>query len=291
VTGFVWQKYTNDMPDWLQRDPMNPKPGFVFPEAEQMQVELSYQQQTDNGWIYGWYFNSVLRQKFDYTKYPFDQVNVWVRLWHSEIGGNVILTPDLRSYDTLVPGDFPGIELQDFVLEGWDVTGTYFSYRHNKYISNLGLNELERERTVPELYFNIAMTRAFLNAFIMNFITITVVAILLFAVLTTIRRDKGKNDLLGFNVSAVLGFCAALFFVVILAHTSLRETLSAQKLVYLEYYFFVMYFTFLGVSINAIVAASDIGHRMIRYGDNLIARLLYWPLLSFSLLVVTLKIF
>lgn len=291
VTGLIWQKYNNDMPDWLRPNPQAPEPGFILPEAEQVTVELAYKHQTDNGWVYGWYFNTVLRQKFDYTKYPFDQVNVWVRMWHSKIERGVILIPDLRAYETLVPSDLPGLELQDFVLEGWDVTATYFSYHQNKYSTDLGLETLERKRVVPELYFNISMTRAFLNAFIMNFTTISVVAFLLFAVLFTIRTDKKKTDLLGFSVAAVLGFCAALFFVVILAHTSLRESLAAQRLVYLEYYFFIMYFTFLGVSINAIVAASDFDHPILRHGDNLISRLLYWPLLSLSLLVVTLKIF
>ena len=291
ITGYIWQKYTDDMPQWLQRDPDKPKPGFIFPEAEQLNVEYRYKRPTSEGWLYGWYFNAVVRQEFDYTKYPFDREVVWLRMWHSEIGRGVILTPDLSAYDTLVQGDFPGLELQDFVLEGWDVTGTYFSYRDNQYNTSFGIDDLERSRNVPELYFNIAMSRAFLNAFIMNFITISVVAFLLFAVLFTIRTDMAKTDLLGFSVSAVLGFCAALFFVVILAHTSLRETLAAQSLVYLEYYFFVMYAAFLGVSVNAIVAASDVTHPILRHGDNLIARLLYWPLLSFSLLVVTLMIF
>lgn len=291
VTGFIWQKYDHDMPQWLQRDVDDTEPGFILPEAEQVDVEFLYRRPAGNGWVYGWYFNAVLRQEFDYTKYPFDQENAWVRIWHSEIGRGVILTPDLRSYSTLVPEDFPGLELQDFVLEGWEVAGTYFSYRHNNYNTTLGMDDFRGKRNVPELYFNIALTRTFLNAFIMNFITITVVAFLLFAVLYTIRTDKKKTELLGFSVSAVLGFCAALFFVVILAHTSLRETLAAQSLVYLEYYFFVMYAAFLGVSVNAIVAASDVDHPLLRHGDNLIARLLYWPLLSFSLLVVTLVIF
>jgi hypothetical protein len=297
VTGFIWQKYNNDLPGWLQRGANDTDPGFILPEAEQVEIEFRYRRPVADGWVYGWYFSAVLRQEFDYTKYPFDQENAWVRLWHSDIGRGVILTPDFISYDTLVPAALPGLELQDFVLEGWDVAATYFSYRHNDYMTNFGIetnlgsDNFERRRTVPELYFNMAMKRQFLNAFIMNFITITVVAFLLFAVLYTIRTDKVNTDLLGFNVSAVLGFCAALFFVVILAHTSLRESLSAQSLVYLEYYFFVMYAAFLGVSVNAIIAASDIKHPILRFGDNLAARLVYWPLLSFSLLVVTLVIF
>ncbi len=43
--------------------------------------------------------------------------------------------------------------------------------------------------------------------------------------------------------------------------------------------------------INAIVVASDLPHRVIRVGDNLVARLLFWPLLSFALLLATLMIF
>jgi hypothetical protein len=291
VTGFVWQKYDHDLPGWLQRDKDDVKPGFILPEAEQVDIEFRYRRAAGDGWVYGWYFNAVLRQQFDYTKYPFDQEIVWIRIWHSDFGRGVILTPDLRSYSTLAPSKFPGLELQDFVLEGWDLAGTYFSFRHNDYNTDFGMDEFRGGHEVPELYFNIALKREFLNAFIMNFITITVVAFLLFAVLYTIRTDKTKTDLLGFNVSAVLGFCAALFFVVILAHTSLRETLAAQSLVYLEYYFFVMYAAFLGVSVNAIMAASDVEHPLLRLGDNLIARLAYWPLLSFSLLVVTLIIF
>lgn len=291
VTGFIWQKYKHDLPPWLQRDAEDTDPGFILPEAEQVEIEFRYRRPIADGWVYGWYFSAVLRQEFDYTKYPFDQENAWVRIWHSDIGRGVILIPDFMSYDTLVPEAKPGLEIQDFVLEGWTVAATYFSFRHNNYMTNFGIDSFERQRTIPELYFNIAMKRQFLNAFIMNFITITVVAFLLFSVLYTIRTDKVKTDLLGFNVSAVLGFCAALFFVVILAHTSLRETLSAQSLVYLEYYFFVMYAAFLGVSVNAIVTASDIRHPLLRFGDNLAARLLYWPLLSFSLLVVTLVIF
>jgi hypothetical protein len=82
-----------------------------------------------------------------------------------------------------------------------------------------------------------------------------------------------------------------LFFVVIVAHTSLRESLAAQSLVYLEYYFFVMYVAFLGVSINAIMVASNSGLRVIQIGDNLVARLVFWPLVSFSILVITLILF
>ena len=291
ITGFVWQTYDDSMPDWLQRDETDVEPGFIFPESEQTNVEFRYRRAAGDGWTYGWYFSAVLRQEFDYGKYPFDLENVWIRMWHSEVGRNVILVPDLDSYTTLVPEKRPGLESQDFVLEGWNVSGSYFSYRNNIYNTNFGIEGYTGNQKFPELYFNIELTRSFLNAFIMNFIALTVAAVLLYAVLFTIRTRKEKLGLLGFNVSGVLGFCAALFFVVILAHTSLRQSLASPTLVYLEYYYFVMYAAFLGVSINAIIVASDLPHRVIRVGDNLVARLLFWPMLSFALLVTTLVIF
>ena len=291
ITGFVWQTYDDSMPDWLQRDENDVEPGFIFPESEQTNIEFRYRRPSVDGWTYGWYFSAVLRQEFDYGKYPFDLENVWIRMWHSEVGRNVILVPDLDSYTTLVPEKRPGLESQDFVLEGWNVTGSYFSYRNNTYNTNFGIEGYTGNQEFPELYFNIELTRSFLNAFIMNFIALTVAAVLLYAVLFTIRTRKEKLGLLGFNVSGVLGFCAALFFVVILAHTSLRQSLASPTLVYLEYYYFVMYAAFLGVSINAIVVASDLPHRIVRVGDNLVARLLFWPLLSLALLFTTLWIF
>ena len=291
ITGFVWQTYDDSMPDWLQRDENDQEPGFIFPESEQTDVEFRYRRPAADGWTYGWYFSAVLRQEFDYRKYPFDLENVWIRMWHNEVGKNVILVPDLHSYYTLVPEWRPGLEFQDFVLEGWNVSDTYFSYRKNIYNTNFGIEGYTGNQKFPELYFNIELTRSFLNAFIMNFIALSVAAVLLYAVLFTIRTRKKKLGLLGFNVSGVLGFCAALFFVVILAHTSLRQSLASPTLVYLEYYYFVMYAAFLGVSINAIVVASDLPHRVIRVGDNLVARLLFWPLLSFALLLATLMIF
>jgi hypothetical protein len=291
ITGFVWQKYDDDLPEWLRATADKEGGGFIFPESEQTNVELRYHRRFDHGWTYGWYFNAVLRQEFDYGKYPFDLENVWIRMWHSEVGRNVVLVPDMGSYKTLVPAKFPGLELQDFVLEGWDVSGTYFSYRLNSYNTNFGIDGYAGSQDFPELYFNVELSRSFLNAFIMNFITLSVAAVLLYAVQFTIRTRKEKLGLLGFNVSGVLGFCAALFFVVILAHTSLRQSLASPTLVYLEYYYFVMYAAFLVVSINAIMVASDTLHSWIRIGDNLVARLLFWPLLSFGLLLTTLVIF
>ena len=109
--------------------------------------------------------------------------------------------------------------------------------------------------------------------------------------LWTVRVNPDSAQLLGFNSAAVLGFCAALFFVVIVAHTSLRESLAAQRIVYLEYFYFVLYIAILGVAVNSIQIASPAASRWVRHGDNLPARLLFWPILTISLLWITVVAF
>jgi hypothetical protein len=297
VTGFVWQTHADDLPSWARLDGKNP--GFTLPEAESASITKAYERELDGATVTGWYFEAVLRQEFDYSHYPFDREDVWIRMWPSRIGQGVMLTPDLASYDTLVPTDLPGIERENFVLEGWDAARSFFSYRLNEYNTTFGLpgRILDSGAQPPgdrpkaaELYFNVGLTRQFLDPFIGTLIPITVVALLLFGVLFTIRYDSASADQFGFNTSAVLGFCAALFFVVILGHTSLRERLAAQGLIYFEHFYFALYVALLFVSANSILVGRPRG-KWVRFGDNLVARLCYWPLLSAAMLAVTLGAF
>jgi len=138
----------------------------------------------------------------------------------------------------------------------------------------------------------VALQRRFINAFVSNLIPIIVVALLLFAVLLTVasRQQDGAN-LTGFSTSAVLSFCAALFFVVIIAHVNLRTSLAAQGIIYLELFYFLMYGAILSVAINSILIASPVNLSLIRYKDNFIARLLYWPVIIGVLLALSLAAF
>lgn len=297
VTGYIWQRYPaslGDDPDGIK--PLPPRagfsltPGFIFPEADSTNVGEVYRQvQTNGDEVIGWDFRSVLRQQFNYAKYPFDREEVWLRMWPKDFDKNIILTPDLVSYHTTDPGMKPGLELQDFVLEDWDITETFFSYRDNTYNTSFGIEDVARQNGLPELYFNVALQRRFINAFVSNLIPIIVVALLLFAVLLTVASRE--QDGAGFSTSGVLSFCAALFFVVIIAHVNQRTSLAAQSIIYLELFYFVMYGAILSVAINAILIASTLSIGPIHYRNNFIARLLYWPVVIGVLLALSLAAF
>ncbi len=280
LTGYIWQEYNRHVPDDLSR-------GFVLPEAESADIVESYRRQEKDGEVIGWYFHVTLRQDFDYTQYPFDQQTVWMRLWHKDFDKNVVLIPALDSYNLMHPERLPGIE-QDFVLPGWTVSSSFFNYRFNSYNTDFGIPRYVGQNKFPELYFQIGVKRRFLNPFISNLTPIIVVLLMLFAVLITSSKESGKIELLGFNASTILASSSALFFVVLISHIDLRNSLSANEIFYMEYFYVVTYGAILAISINSILFSWGINIPFVQYRDNLLPKLFYWPVITLTMWVVTL---
>jgi Cache domain len=279
LTGYIWQKYLPGVQARIHH-------GFVLPEASSFEITPAYERKQKGVEIVGWFFKATLRQDFNYLQYPFDRQDVWLRIWHKDFDRNVVLTPDLESYKLLNPTLLPGLE-RVFVLGGWSLERSFFSYRMNSYNTNFGIENYVGQENFPELYFNIALKRDFINPFVSNMIPLFIVAIMTFAVLIITTKHESKVALHGFNTAAVLTYCAALFFVVILSHIDLRGKLVAREIIYLEYFYIVMYLTLLWVSVNTILFAGNFNLRFIQYGDNLIPQLLYWPVIQGLLLVIT----
>ena len=285
LTGYTWQKYYDGVHDDLNR-------GIVFPESVSGSNTEAYRRREKDaegkGYeIVGWYFEHTLRQKFNFVKYPFDHKDVWIRLWHQDFDRHVVQVPDLAAYKVPNPAARPGLE-EDFVLSGWSLASSYFDYHIHNYNTNFGIEDYVGQEDYPELYFNIHIRRSFKDAFITNLVPLFVLASILFAVLMTVTRDQEKSAVFGFSTSGVLGACSGLFFVALLAHIQLRSELAAQKVIYLEYFYFVVYVAILVVAINAYLFSTDTRIPSICYRDNLIPKLLFWPAILGMLMVITL---
>ena len=113
VSGFVWQRYGPDVPDDLDR-------GVVLAEEVDNYYELkeAYRYEENGVETIGWFFSAKLRQPFDYAQYPFDEQNVWLRLWPRDFSRDIVLVPDYESYFSMDPYSLPGIE-REFVYSGW----------------------------------------------------------------------------------------------------------------------------------------------------------------------------
>ncbi len=289
VSGYLWQKYADRLPAWV-RPENDQTPGFILPEAESSDIELVYHDADERGEVFGWRFAASLRQEFEYSRYPFDHEQVWLRIWHAQIGQGVILTPDFDAYHSMRPESLPGLGQVDFVLEGWTIIRSFFSYRRNSYNTNFGRDNYVGQQDFPELYYNIDLRRNFLNAFVSHFIPLMVASLLSFSTLLMIRCGDKVSESSGFDAIPVLALCAALFFSIVVAHASLRNTFASQQVVYFEYFYFINYTILLSVSANALMA-SLWRLRFMQYQNNLIMRLVYWPYYWMSLLFLTLLAF
>ncbi len=282
VTGFAWQKLPAEWLHLLEPDDTSARLlEFVLPEAESSSVEVVYSDRD----ITRWYFEASLRQSFNYSKYPFDDEDIWIRTRFTEFYHNdVILVPDFDAYPSFAGADRNGLE-SDIFIEGWNINNTYYYFRNVDYSSNFGApGDVRTLNNKPDLFFNISIRREFLGVFIAYMIPLGVIAYLLFAVLLTRTRDTEGNELYGFKAANVLGYAGSLFFVLIVSHMSLRETLQAKGIIYLEYFFFILYITIASAAASAIPFFNKKSNQG---SKGKWAVLLYWPLLLLSILIIT----
>ncbi|ATJ82451.1 hypothetical protein ACFPTY_05610 [Halomonas beimenensis] len=285
VTGFAWQRYHVPEHDDLRR-------GIFFPDAipEQDVREELFRRHEGESEVIGWYFKTTLHQPFDYSRFPIDIKTLRLRVWHPDMARNIVLVPELEAYRLIHPTALPGME-PGFRLPGWQVKRSFFAYRFHDYRSDLGVRGNAKGGDFPELTYNVTLLRNITDAFISNQIPLFVAAIMLFAMLMIDTREKDRASQFGFTTSTVLATAAAIFFIILLAHIDVRRRYAAEEIMYLEYYYFITYFTIVAVSLNAFMLMALRENRFFHYRDNLIPKLLFWPLLHGAFFAVTVYVF
>jgi hypothetical protein len=292
ISGIAWQRFPAE--DCEVALATEPEPRFFFPEAdpgEELQISLAYHQCDGlrKEVLHGWRFRALLRQDFDYLLYPFDPQELWVRLLPVEFDKNVVLVPDLLSYDRTARESTPGLD-RELILPGWDLVGSGFAYRRRAYNTDFGVNNYVGQSDFPELVYTVSLRRSFLGPFVGKVIPLGVAAAMLFCMLLLGTRNTDYEGAFGFSAMEVVMGAAALFFVVIFDHSALRDDLATTKPFYLEYFYFVMYLALVGVCANAIAFAMQRGH-LVRFQDNLVPKLLFWPLYLGAIALITVAIF
>ncbi|MDQ2655352.1 MAG: hypothetical protein M3Z20_20155 [Chloroflexota bacterium] len=285
MSGFVWQKYGPDVPRDLRR-------GIALPE----QLENAYSPTpawdiTRNGvQEVGWYFSGQFRQNFDYREYPFDQQDIWLRLWHPEVDYSVMLVPDFAAYRDLQPETLPGLDTQ-FVYGGWDPVQTYFSYDLLDYNVDFGLDEGFSDAPDPELYFNLMVARDPLGPMLEHGVLEVAISILLFLLLLLMAHEATADRPLGVTVFDLIVAVGALLFAVILDHNSVRSAVQSQSLTYLEWFPLMLDIFIVLVVLDGVAAVKGWRIPILGYRGDLLPVLVYWPLLIGAFLLITLRTF
>lgn len=289
ITGYVWQKYSNSVPEEVTR-------GFTLPEqvsSGDTVIEEAYRRPYRDGVVIGWYFDVTVRQPFDYSRYPLDRHDVWLRMWHADFDRDVVLVPDLEAYDSTAASEAFGLD-PDIVPGGWQIKETLFQYKVFDYDTDFGIPDYVGQTGFPELYFTVVASRGFVGAFVETLVPLLVVAGLLFAMLMITTADPTRVAAFDFNTAGVIATVSALFFVVLLPHIELRQQVTGAAMVYLEQFYFTLYLTILAVTINVYVFTTGGASRLVafvRYRDNLVAKVAFWPVILAVLALITLAYF
>lgn len=287
VTGFVWQRYGPEVPASVAR-------GYVLPEAveEAFQLDEAYRTtEVDGTEVIGWYMSATLRQAFDYRRYPFDEQDVWLRLWHRDFDRGVVLVPDFAAYRTMDPLALAGLD-PEFVYGAWDPRFTIFSFGTSHYQTTFGYDEPQARGEFPELYFSVGLKRDFWGPFFDHVALFLAIAVLLHGVLILTTSDGNRRERFGaLNTAGVFGASTGLLFTTLLEQNQIRSIVAGQQFSYLEVVPFVLNGAIGLVAFNSILLNSEHPPRWIAFRNNLLPDIAYWPSLILVILVATVVTF
>lgn len=280
IGAHIWQRWPKSVPTSVHR-------GFVFPQLLSEEIIFEEVQRVDRGTeeLVVWRVVVTLQQSFNPRLFPFDRRDLAIKLRPAEIAANVVLTPDLESYPVLAPRALPGVA-RGLRVHSWHFQESFFTFRADGASSTFGLPAAAGRAALPTLHFNLTARRHYLGPFIAYLLPALVAAGLAFAFLMSRSEAETPADLL-----SGLSYIAALFFVIVIAHTALRENIHAMSITYLEHLFIELYVMVGLVVLDAFAVVYAPGLWFVRWHRQLAARLAYWPVVIGLLLLSTLAVF
>ena len=296
VTGYIWQIYEQSEYEDVDNGEEIPV-GFILPEAVEnaSNIEPKFIGRRaiddDNKEIIIWHFESTLKQQFSYSKYPFDDKLFRIRFWSPDFMQETILVPYFASYKSTELDEKFGYN-RNIVLDEWELKNTFFEIRPLLFETRVGKYEEGDLNERPVLNFSIYLKRRFLNSFVVYILPLIIVSCLAFAIVMMNTKDREQAEIYGINTSDVIGVCSGLFFVVLLSQIQIRQQFASSRIVYLEFFYPIVYITLLGVSVDCYLffrknPKKNISKKLIDYEDNIIPKLLYWPILLGSSAIIT----
>jgi hypothetical protein len=273
LSGYVWQKYSDDFPSDLKRE-------FMISKATNVSIEKLNSFKQNGVETIQFHFEAEIRQKLTHKTYPLEEELIEFQIIHKELDHNIVLTPDLDAYKVRSASQLPGLDKSVFI-SGWNLLNSYYELRSSDLNTNFGVTRTVGKDDFPVLYYDIEIQRNFIDAFISNLTPLIIVSVMLFFML--FLMDK-------IDTAKVFNICIAMFFVIVFSHIDIRGKISAQEIFYLEYFFFITYGLILYVALNAIGWLLQTNTWYYRC-DSKIYAVLYWPVLLGLTFMITIFTF
>ncbi len=285
IIGKIWQKIPDD---FVLRNEST----FVFPQASATGISVRIRpmgkEHIDDYWLYSYDFNATIQFDFDYLKYPLNYKKLDLQITYPHIQDNVVLIPDIQSYEFIESSFIPGIS-NDIYMPNSVVLESYFSFHEHNFYSNLGNKKNTGLKETAVLHFNVFIKNVIISSIISNIIPIFIIAIMIFLLPFTV--DKREGEVKEGGALNIIQAAGGFFFVLLLSHIQLRNNIQTPGLIYLETFYFVMYFMLAIMSTSVLLYLKTNDYPILEYKHNLIFKISYWPILLFSIYLITLFIF
>lgn len=118
-----------------------------------------------------------------------------------------------------------------------------------------------------------------------------VALITLSVIVTVLSKDIERREKFGVTPGSLIIVGAALLFAVLISHNAMRDEVKAAGLLYMGYLYVITYLVILGTVLNAVLIVGRPDLKLFREHDNLYVKLMYWPVITSTLLLATLLTF
>ena len=285
IIGKIWQK----IPDNVTLKSEIP---FVFPQASatgiSVRVRPIAKEHIDDYWLYNYDFNATIQFDFDYLNFPLNMKQLDLQITYPTLKENVVLTPDIQSYDFIDPSLKPGVS-NDIYMPNSKVLSSYYSFHEHNFYTNLGNKNYKGLKETPVLTFNVLIKNIIISSIISNIVPMFIIAVMIFLLPFTV--DKRDGEIKEGGALNIIQAAGGFFFVLLLSHIQLRNNIETPGLIYLETFYFVMYFMLAIMSSAVMLFLKTNKYPVLEYKHNLIFKISYWPILLFSIYLITFLIF
>lgn len=278
LTGQVWQKYDRSKYPTL-------KPNILFLNAVDEITEKNSSTFKGSLETVNWWFKATFHTTFNYLKYPFDEQEIIITLAHKEYESNIILTPDFEAF---LSNDSPRSEIDPEVHSNqWTIKQSYSFYTLSNFQTDFGIEDYPGQKGFPNLNYGIRIRRQFVYPLTASALPVIIILFVVFSILLLTGLGTHHANL----ATEIVKLTSGILFTTAVAHQTFQRTLQSPAITYFEYFYFLLYAVILFVAINGMLYAYERGGRFINTENNLIPRLLYWPITLSLCLVLTLWFF
>ena len=283
IIGYVWQLFDKKTEQFSSNQ-------IFMPEAFEQTVTEVYRFKTDKHLVVGWHMSAKISADYHYVKFPMDKHALLFTFTYKRMDQNVLFVPDFESYDLSKKDAHKHLGIiSEGELINWTIYKSDFCYYLPEVSNQYGsTGSMFLQQELPQFSLIVAVERNYAFLLIYSLMPLLVLFFVLFAITLFIGAEK-------LTLYQVVGLVSTVLFAIVVGQQSYDGSLpdlSKEQSTFIDYVYFIAYFYAFLIAVNGMLYYSTHAFvSFIQYKENLLVRLLYWPILLFFVLIGTFLIF